>query len=215
MMDIAAKPPLVEHDFFDRARARLRLEVPAALHDLAAPATRGDLDQDPELWTRAGVTATRPAAVLVPLFERDGEAHVWLARRPTTMRSHAGQVAFPGGKTDAQDGSPLETALREADEELGIPRDAVDVLGPLDEMHTITGFSISPFVGWLSPGVEVRPNSGEVARAFAAPLAAFLEPPSGILPWRGWTVDGELVWGATAWILRGFVGILRELGVER
>jgi hypothetical protein len=60
MMDIAANPPVLRHDFFDRARARLRLEVPAALNDLAAPATRGDLDQDPELWTRAGVTATRP-----------------------------------------------------------------------------------------------------------------------------------------------------------
>jgi 8-oxo-dGTP pyrophosphatase MutT (NUDIX family) len=155
----------------------------------------------------------KPAAVLVPLFERDGEAHVWLVRRPGTMRSHAGQVAFPGGKADAADGSPLVTALREAHEELGIPRDAVDVLGPLDEMHTITGYAISPFVGWLSPGVALTPNPGEVARAFAAPVGAFLQPPQGMLPWRGWTIDGELVWGATAGIVRGFVAILRELGV--
>jgi 8-oxo-dGTP pyrophosphatase MutT (NUDIX family) len=156
----------------------------------------------------------RPAAVLVPLFEREGEAHVWLVRRPRTMRSHAGQVAFPGGKADLADGSPLVTALREADEELGIPRAAVDVLGPLDAMHTITGFVISPFVGWLAPGVEIRPNAGEVARAFAAPVRAFLEPPQGMLPWRGWTVDGELVWGATAGIVRGFVAILRDLGLD-
>jgi 8-oxo-dGTP pyrophosphatase MutT (NUDIX family) len=155
----------------------------------------------------------RPAAVLVSVFEREGEAHVWLVRRPRTMRSHAGQVAFPGGKADAEDASPLATALREADEELGIPRQSVDVLGALDESHTITGFAISPFVGWLAPGVEVRPNSAEVARAFAAPLRAFLEPPSGMPPWRGWTVDGELVWGATAGIVRGFVAILKEMGV--
>jgi 8-oxo-dGTP pyrophosphatase MutT (NUDIX family) len=159
-------------------------------------------------------SSAKPAAVLVPLFEREGEAYVWLVRRPGTMRSHAGQVAFPGGKTDAADSSALVTALREADEELGIPRESVDVLGPLDQMHTITGYTISPFVGWLAPGVEIRPNPGEVARAFAAPLRAFLEPQKGYLPWRGWTIDGELVWGATAAIVRGFVTILGQLGLE-
>lgn len=155
----------------------------------------------------------RPASVLVPLFEQDGEVCMWLVRRPRTMRSHAGQVAFPGGKADPADASALVTALREAEEELGIAQGDVDVLGPLDPMNTITGYAISPFVGWLTPGVEIRPNAGEVDRAFAAPLASFLEPPSGVLPWRGWTVDGELVWGATAGIVRGFVAILRGLGV--
>ncbi len=154
------------------------------------------------------------AAVLVPLFERDGEAHVWLARRPKSMRSHAGQVAFPGGKHDAADASLRDTALREAHEELGIARASVDVLGALDGIVTITGFTISPWVGWLAPGVEVTPNPAEVARVFAAPLRAFLEEPKGIFPWRGWTVDGELVWGATAAIVRGFVAILRELSLE-
>jgi len=156
----------------------------------------------------------RPAAVLVPLFEQHGDVHVWLVRRPSTMRSHAGQVAFPGGKADAADASLLATALREAEEELGIPREAVDVLGPLDAMHTITGFDISPFVGWLAPGVAIRPNPGEVARAFAAPVRAFLEPPQGMLPWRGWTVEGELVWGATAAIVRGLVAILRDARLD-
>jgi len=159
--------------------------------------------------------ATTAAAVLVPLFERDGEAHVWLVRRPTTMRSHAGQVAFPGGKSDAADESLLDTALREADEELAIPRAGVDILGALDDTLTITGFVISPFVGWIPRDVEPRPNPSEVARAFAAPLGAFFAPPSGVLPWRGWTIDGELVWGATAAIVRGFVGILRELGLDQ
>ena len=155
------------------------------------------------------------AAVLVPLFERDGEAHVWLARRPKSMRSHAGQVAFPGGKRDAADPSLLDTALRESHEELGIARASVDVLGALDDIFTITGFAVSPWVGWLAPDVEPVPNAAEVARVFAAPLRAFLDEPRGILPWRGWTVDGELVWGATAAIVRGFVAILRELGVDQ
>jgi 8-oxo-dGTP pyrophosphatase MutT (NUDIX family) len=155
------------------------------------------------------------SAVLVPLFERDGEAQVWLARRPTSMRSHAGQVAFPGGKRDAGDRSLLDTALREAHEELGIERASVDVLGPLDSVVTSTGFTISPWVGWLAPDVEVKPNPSEVARAFAAPLRTFFDEPRGVVPRHGWTVDAELVWGATAAIVRDLVGVLRELDLDQ
>jgi 8-oxo-dGTP pyrophosphatase MutT (NUDIX family) len=161
---------------------------------------------------RLPLTTTTAAAVLLPLFERDGEAHVWLVKRPTSMRSHAGQIAFPGGKSDPSDESLRATALREAHEELGIEPACVDVLGALDEVHTfVSGFTISPWVGWLAPSTEVHPNEGEVARAFAAPLRAFFEAPSGAPPFVGWTIEGELVWGATAAILRGFVAILREL----
>ena len=152
------------------------------------------------------------AAVLVLLFEKDGEAHVWLVRRPTSMRSHAGQVAFPGGKNDPSDGSLLVTALRETEEELGIDRTGVDVLGALDDTLTITGFTITPWVGWLAAGTKVRPNPSEVARAFSAPLRSFLAPPSGDPPWRGWTVEGELVWGATAAIVADFMQLVRGEG---
>jgi 8-oxo-dGTP pyrophosphatase MutT (NUDIX family) len=155
--------------------------------------------------------ATTAAAVLLAVFEKDGEAHVWLVRRPTSMRSHAGQVAFPGGKNDASDESLLDTALREAEEELGIARGSVDVLGALDDTLTVTGFTITPWVGWLARGQQVRPNPSEVARAFAPPLRAFLEPASGVPPWRGWTVDGEVVWGATAAIVADFVRVLSSL----
>lgn len=175
---------------------------------LREPLRRRLAGRDPRRLPRGASTA---AAVLLPLFERDGEAHVWLARRPSSMRSHAGQVAFPGGKNDASDESLLDTALRETHEELAIERRRIDVLGALDDVITVTGFTISPWVGWLEPGVQVTPNPSEVARAFAAPLRAFFEEPSGVLPFRGWTVDGEFVWGATAAILRGFVAILREL----
>jgi 8-oxo-dGTP pyrophosphatase MutT (NUDIX family) len=156
--------------------------------------------------------ATTAAAVLLPMFERDGEVHLWLVRRPTSMRSHAGQVAFPGGKNDASDESLLDTALRETEEELGIARAAVHVLGALDDTLTVTGFTITPWVGWLERGEPVVPNPSEVARAFAPPLRAFLEPATGVPPWRGWTVDGELVWGATAAILADFVRVLHEAG---
>lgn len=155
--------------------------------------------------------ATMAAAVLIALFDEDGETRLWLVRRPTSMRSHAGQVAFPGGKSDASDDSLLHTALRETEEELGIGRSSVDVLGALDDTLTVTGFTITPWVGWLARGTQVRPNPSEVARAFAPPLRVFLEAPSGVAPWRGWTTDGELVWGATAAIVDELVGILRSL----
>jgi 8-oxo-dGTP pyrophosphatase MutT (NUDIX family) len=153
--------------------------------------------------------------VLVPLFEHDGETKVWFVRRPTSMRSHAGQVAFPGGKSDPDDASTRETALREAYEELGIEPATVDVLGALDDVRTTTGFMISPWLGWCARGIQIRPNPDEVDRAFAVSLRTFLTPPSGMLPWRGWTVEGELVWGATGQILQELVAILRALGVAQ
>jgi len=160
---------------------------------------------------RLALGVTTAAAVLVPLSERDGEVRVWLVRRPEEMRSHAGQVAFPGGKNDPADDSLRATALREAEEELGIPPARVDVLGGLNDCLTITGFTITPWVGWLEEPVEITPNPSEVARVFAVPLSAFLAPPTGVLPWRGWNVEGELVWGATAAIVRSFVAIVREV----
>jgi 8-oxo-dGTP pyrophosphatase MutT (NUDIX family) len=156
--------------------------------------------------------ATTAAAVLVLLFDRDDEVYVWLVRRPTSMRSHAGQVAFPGGKNDASDGSLLVTALRETEEELGIARASVDVLGALDDILTGTGFRITPWVGWIARDIQVRPNPGEVARAFAPPLRSFLQPPSGVAPRHGWTVEGELVWGATAVILNDLVRHVSSVG---
>jgi 8-oxo-dGTP pyrophosphatase MutT (NUDIX family) len=155
--------------------------------------------------------ATKAAAVLAPLFELDGEVRVWLVRRPQSMRSHAGQVAFPGGKSDPSDPSPMATALREAHEELGISPVDVDVLGPLDDINTITGFTISPWIGWVPPDLTMHPNPTEVERVFSAPLRAFFAPQTGIWPLHGWTIDGELVWGATAAIVRDFVALLRDL----
>ena len=106
-------------DFFDRARARLTLDVPPALTDpTARRRARGDLDLDPVVWERAGVSATKPAAVLVPIIDR-GEPTVLLTLRTAELASHAGQVAFPGGKIDPGDESPVAAALREAKRKSG------------------------------------------------------------------------------------------------
>jgi 8-oxo-dGTP pyrophosphatase MutT (NUDIX family) len=106
-----------------RARARLTLDVPAALNDHAAQARRGDLDLDPVLWERAGVKATRPAAVLIPVVDRP-EPMVLLTLR-TELPSHPGQIAFPGGKIDLHDATPADAAMREADEEIGLARSLI------------------------------------------------------------------------------------------
>ena len=117
-------------EFFPRARARLTLDVPAALADPTVEAVRGDLDLDPTLWDRAGVKATRPAAVLIPVIDRP-EPAVLLTLR-TELPSHPGQIAFPGGKIDPHDATPASAALREAEEEIGLAHDLIEPIGYLD-----------------------------------------------------------------------------------
>jgi 8-oxo-dGTP pyrophosphatase MutT (NUDIX family) len=151
------------------------------------------------------------SAVLVPLFAFEGQVEMWFVRRAATLRKHSGQVAFPGGKTDLIDESELATALREADEEIGLPPTSVDVLGRLDDLVTGTGFTIAPFVGWIAEPFTPRPNPTEVARVFQAPLRAFFDRAQGVPPFHGHTIDGELVWGATGKIVHDLVSLLRDL----
>ena len=109
------------HEFFDRARQRLTLEVPPALSDPSALARRGDLDLDPAVWERAGVVASRPAAVLIPVVDHPVPSVILTLRTPD-LTSHAGQIAFPGGKIDPHDESPLAAASGEAEEESALRR---------------------------------------------------------------------------------------------
>jgi 8-oxo-dGTP pyrophosphatase MutT (NUDIX family) len=132
------------------------------------------------------------------------------------MRTHRGQVALPGGKCDPGDADTLTTALRESHEEIGLLPQEVEVLGALDDLETITGFLITPYVGWIANPFTPQPRDSEVARVFAVPLAAFAQEPATIrIPWEGaervvhsYEVAGEVVWGATASILRSFVEVL-------
>jgi 8-oxo-dGTP pyrophosphatase MutT (NUDIX family) len=162
--------------------------------------------------TLAPASSGTASAVLVPLFERRGEARLWFVRRAVDGGKHSGQVAFPGGKVDPADESTLATALREAEEEIGLPPESVDVLGRLDDLVTITGFSISPFVAWIVTPFTPQPSPAEVARVFDAPLRSFFERAQGVPPFHGHTVDGEFVWGATGRIVRDLVDVLRDAG---
>jgi 8-oxo-dGTP pyrophosphatase MutT (NUDIX family) len=161
-------------------------------------------------WSGTTGSSAIPSAVLVPLFEREGDVFLWFVRRVATMRRHGGQVAFPGGKADLSE-SPLDTALREAHEEIGLASADVDVLGRLDDRVTSTGFLIAPFIGWVPSSFTPVPNPAEVARVFSAPLRHFLTSPCGIPPFHGHTFDGERVWGVTGKILRDLVAVVREL----
>src|ERR1700693_328476 len=152
MTDLAPSGTVAEFGpaFFDRARRRLTLDVPAALNDLTATAVRGDLDLDPDAWKRAGVNAVKPAAVLVGVVDGAVPA-VILTQRTHDLTSHAGQIAFPGGKIDPRDASPVEAAMREAREEIGLSPDLLEPIGYLDLYLTFSGFRILPTVARVAP----------------------------------------------------------------
>jgi 8-oxo-dGTP pyrophosphatase MutT (NUDIX family) len=158
------------------------------------------------------------ASVLVPLFEDpdDGSPRIWLVRRPDSMRTHRGQVALPGGKWEKRDRSLLETALREAEEEIGLARDRVEVLGVLDDCVTITGYVITPHVGWIAEPFTPTPLPEEVAHVFSVRLSVFEGTPTTLggsqdrPPTHSFVAEGETIWGATARILRQLASLARR-----
>jgi 8-oxo-dGTP pyrophosphatase MutT (NUDIX family) len=162
-------------------------------------------------------TRRDPAAVLVPLFEEAGEARVLLTRRSSALRSHTGQVSFPGGRIDPGEG-PVEAALREADEEVGLDPSGVRPVGWLHPAVTFSsGTGIVPVVGLLEGRPALRPNPAEVARAFDVSLAElaaayseehWTEPEVGTFPVYVYEVTGETVWGATARMLTELLGLV-------
>jgi 8-oxo-dGTP pyrophosphatase MutT (NUDIX family) len=171
---------------------------------------------------------SRDAAVLVALYDDvvtdrsaggHAEAHVILTKRPETMPSHQGEIAFPGGKRDPGDASLLAAALREAHEEIGLAADAVEVVAELDRIGTVASrFTITPFVGFLADPPQLVPDPREVVDAFGVPLSTLLDP--AIFREEEWELWGEYrgilffelpeetVWGATARILTRFLSFL-------
>ncbi|HEY0838589.1 MAG TPA: CoA pyrophosphatase [Vulgatibacter sp.] len=174
----------------DEIRAALEGREPGTLVDPYAPSS-----------------PVRPASVLIPVYEDRGESHILLVRRSDHLGKHAGQIAFPGGGRDPGE-DELGCALREAEEEVGILRAGVEILGRLDRYGTITGYLVSPFVARLDWPCDLRPDPGEVAAVLQVPLARLVEP--GTLRVaageRGavnfFDVGDEVIWGATARMLR-------------
>ena len=198
-------------DFFARARARLTLDMPADLADPGVLPRRGDHDLDPVMRVIAAVRPIRPAAVLVPVVDRD-EPMVLLTQRTAHLKDHAGQISFPGGKIEGTDPSPAAAALREAEEEIGLSPRLVEPLGYLDLYLTTLGYRIVPTLARVLPGLQLRLNREEVEDAFEVPLAFLMAPDNHqrySSDWNGMTRTfyampfGErYIWGATAGILR-------------
>ena len=198
-------------EFFDRARARLRFEVPPGLNDASIIPISGDPGNDRMLQIIAQERPIRPAAVLIPIVDH-AEPTVLLTQRAAHLNDHAGQISFPGGKIDATDASPLDAALREAEEEIGLAREFIDPIGYLDLYATGFGFRILPTLARIKPGFKLRINETEVDDAFEVPLAFLMNPANHQLhakEFRGMErhyyampFAERYIWGATAGILR-------------
>ena len=153
-----------------------------------------------------------PAAVLFPIVLRDNGQTVLLTQRTAHLKDHAGQISFPGGRVEAEDESPIHTALRETEEEIGLAREHVEVLGFLPEYRTGTGFRVTPVVALVTPPFELALDPFEVAEAFEVPLAFLLDPANHkrhSLHYRGalrhffaMPYGDYFIWGATAGMIR-------------
>ncbi len=164
----------------------------------------------------------KPSSVLLLLFEEDHELYICLIKRPVTMKYHAGQIAFPGGRIEPGE-TTLETALRETWEEIGITPEKVEILGSLSELFVdVSGFLIQPFVGWLVEKPDFTLNAAEVEKVILFPLLQYkdnleeteLETVSGKLKVPCFHYEGEIIWGATAMILAEFFDAIEESAIE-
>ncbi|WP_414642398.1 CoA pyrophosphatase [Bradyrhizobium sp.] len=207
----AAPAEITAADFYDRARARLLFDVPPGLVDPNIIPETGDPGTSRMLEIIAREQPVRPAAVLIGVVAHK-EPTVLLTQRSAHLNEHAGQIAFPGGKIDATDGSPLEAALREAQEEIGLDRSFIDPIGYLDVYGTGFGFRILPTVARIKPGFKLAINHSEVDDAFEVPLTFLMNPANHQVhskDFRGMERSyyampfaERYIWGATAGILR-------------
>jgi 8-oxo-dGTP pyrophosphatase MutT (NUDIX family) len=199
-------------EFFSRVQERLTFDVPAGFADPNVIPQHDQQEADPEVIAAlAAVRPVRLAAVLVPIIERD-EPTVLFTQRTAFLTDHAGQISFPGGKIDASDESPTAAALREAEEEIALPRRFVAPLGYLDVHMTPFGHRILPVLARVQPGFTLRFNEGEVDDAFEVPLAFLMTLQNykhETRNWNGLTLslyaipfEGRNIWGATAAVLR-------------
>lgn len=158
------------------------------------------------------------AAVLLPFVDRDGELSLIFTQRTAHLAHHAGQISFPGGHIEPDDGGPVETALRETEEEIGLDRRHINIIGRLETYVTRTGFIVTPVAGVVTPPFELAPDEHEVAEVFEVPLSHFLDPANhhhcsaefeGVVRYfYAMPYQDYFIWGATAGMLMNLYEIL-------
>lgn len=211
-MSLTSEPAALSGaDFFSRAAQRLSLDIPAGLSDPDVLPRRGDHNLDPVISAIASVRPIKPAAVLIPVVERD-EPMVLLTQRAVHLPDHAGQIAFPGGKIDKTDTTPLAAAMREADEEIGLAAGFIRPLGYLDLYLTTLGYRIVPTLARVHPGFSLTLNRSEVDDVFEVPLSFLMQEANHQRHSREWQgmmrtyyaipFGERYIWGVTAGILR-------------
>ena len=198
--------------FRSAAQRVLDVRPSARVFDNRLLAPRSDYDLNPELKAELVGAQPRPAAVLVPIIARPEGLTVLLTQRPETMPTHAGQIAFPGGKMDKTDASPVHTALREAEEEVGLDRRHVEILGFLDSYQTGTSFRIVPVVSIVAPSFTLTVDRREVVDTFEVPFAFLMDGANHRRDQRQYNgvvrhfyampYGDRYIWGATAGMLR-------------
>lgn len=185
------------------------------------PAAWSDFDLNPwAVHLRASPDALREAAVLLPLIDREPEMTMLLTRRTEHLTSHAGQISLPGGRREEGDASPVATALRETQEEVGIKAEEVEILGAMETYETRTGFVITPVIGLVAPDFTLQPDMNEVEEVFEVPLDFLLDPGNHekhSREFKGMTYHFHAmpyhdyyIWGATAAMLKTFYRQLME-----
>jgi 8-oxo-dGTP pyrophosphatase MutT (NUDIX family) len=160
-----------------------------------------------------------PAAVLIPLVMYENELKILLTQRTAHLYDHPGQISFPGGRSDPQDSSAIDTALREAEEEIGLPASRVEVLGSLPHYLTITGYQVTPVVSLVDAGHSYAPDEFEVADIFEVPMEYLMNPhhheqrmwesPQGYRRFYAMPYENKFIWGATAGMLRNLYHFLK------
>lgn len=178
---------------------------------------RGDFSLDPHSTIGDKL---RPAAVLVPLVDHEGEMGVVLTQRTEHLNKHAGQISFPGGRIEADDKTAVDTALRETEEEIGLTRNDVEIIGRLDDYVTGTGFVVAPIVGIVRPPYVTNPDPFEVADIFEVPLNFLIDPSNhkrhsktfnGVeRQFYAMPYEDRYIWGATAAMLVNLYEVLKE-----
>ena len=204
-------PEMSAAEFFARARERLSFDVPPGLLDPGIIPESGDSGTERMLEIIAREQPIRPAAVLVPVVDHP-QPTVLLTQRSAHLADHAGQIAFPGGKIDATDASPLDTALREAREEVGLQREYIEPIGYLGLYGTSFGFRILPTLARVQPGFKLVLSQAEVDDTFEGPLSFLMNPANhqvqskefrGMLrSYYAMPYGPRYIWGATAGMLR-------------